>query len=237
MRTSIRAVSLVYRIIAIVAIASGVARITGVGTADVDAGVLLYYTSLSNLLGLAWMTVATVVTVRRIRRTGWRGDASVAPRLGAAVALALLVTALIYLVILAPTAFTQGSTYEPFTLTDNLVHIIGPALVMGDWLLFARRGALRWWDPVWWAAVPYAYVAFALLRPLFTEVLWSNGRRYPYPFFDPSGQGWGGVVVYLLVLTLAIEAIAFCMVALDRLVGRWAGRRGRPRTAPDVRGE
>lgn len=220
MRLPIRALALVYRLAGVVIIAIGVIRVLGLGTPDFSPAGLLYYTSVSNLLGLAWTVVATVVTIARIRRSGVRGNASVVPPVGAGVALALLVTALIYLVLLAPGAYTQDSGYEPFTLTDNLVRIIGPALVMGDWLLFARRGSLRWWDPLWWAAIPYAYVAFALLRPLVTNALWPNGGRYPYPFFDPSDKGWGGVVLYLLVITIVIEALAYVMVGLDRLAAR-----------------
>lgn len=201
-----------------------VCRVIGVGSADFAPGGLLYYTSLSNLLAVLWSLFCLVATLRRVRRDGWAGDASIAPRVGAGVALALVVTMLVYLVILAPTAFTQDSSYEPFTLTDNLVHIVVPILAVGDWVLFARKGRLRWVDPLWWAAIPYAYVAFALLRPLFVSAEWPGGGHYPYPFLDVDANGWGVVLLWLIALTVVIEAIAFGIVALDHMLARRAQR-------------
>lgn len=220
----VRIIAAVYRAATVVIAAIAVARVIGVGTPHFAPGGLLYYTSLSNLLGLAWMLVALVVTLIRIQRHGVAGTASVAPRVGAGVGLALLVTMLIYLIILVPTSFVQGANYQPFTLTDNLVHIVVPVLVLGDWVLFAQKGRLRWIDPLLWASIPYAYVAFALLRPVFTAAPWPSGGRYPYPFFDVDTLGWGGVILYLAGLTVAIEAIAFGIVAIDHWWARRAGR-------------
>lgn len=213
--------AVVYRTLTAVLAVVGVARVIGVGSPELQLGGLLYYTSLSNLLGAAWMLVALVVTLRRVVHQGWQGRASVLPRLGAGVALAILVTMLIYLTVLAPAAFTQGSGYQPFTLTDDLVHVIVPLLVIGDWVIFADKGRLRWWDPLWWAGIPYAYVVFAMLRPLATDAPWPGGGTYPYPFLDVDALGAGGVIAGLAVLTVVIEGIAVGIVAVDHL---WARR-------------
>jgi hypothetical protein len=180
---------------------------------------------MSNLLGMAWSLYALIVTLVSIGKYDRRASASVCPRLGAGVALAILVTLLIYLTILAPASFTQGSGYQPFTLTDDLVHIVVPLLLIGDWLIFADKGVLRWWDPLWWALIPYAYAAYALIRPVFTSAQWPGGGHYPYQFLDVEHIGWGGVAVNILVLTVVIEAIAFLMVALDRRLAVLKNRR------------
>lgn len=198
----------------------------GVGTAQFSLAGFAYYTSLTNLLGLVWALIVLGVTVGRVTRSGWRGSASVAPRTGAAVAAAIFITMLIYLVILAPTAFTMDSGYEPFTLSDNLVHIVVPSLLILDWALYANKGQLRWTDPLLWALIPYAYMAFALLRPVFSDAPLPHGGTYPYPFLNVDELGAGGVATGIAGLSAAIFAILFLFVALDRWWGRLARRRG-----------
>lgn len=197
----------------------------GVGTPQFSLAGFAYYTSLTNLLGLVWALIVLGVTVGRVTRSGWRGSASVAPRTGAAVAAAIFITMLIYLVILAPTAFTMDTGYEPFTLSDNLVHIVVPTLVILDWALYAKKGQLRWFDPLLWALIPYSYMAFALIRPVLSEAPLPHGGNYPYPFLNVDELGAGGVAAGIAWLSVAIFTILFLFVALDRWLGRLARRR------------
>lgn len=221
MLADIRLPAAAYRAATAVIAGVAISRVINLGTPSFAPGGILYYTSMSNLLGMAWSLCALITTLITIAKHARNGTASVHPRIGAGIGLALLVTLLIYLVILAPSDFTQSSSYQPFTLTDNLVHIIVPLLVTGDWVLFAKKGALRWWDPLWWALIPYTYVAFAYIRPFFTEAEWPGGGHYPYPFLDIDQFGRRTVFINLAVLTLAVEIIAFLMVIIDRgLVAR-----------------
>ncbi|WP_114856372.1 Pr6Pr family membrane protein [Brachybacterium sp. YJGR34] len=217
-------VRIVYRTLAVLLIGWGVLRVTGAGTAHWTPSALLYYTVLSNLLCLGWMLLSLA---RSLRGTSAAQRATPSARWAAAVMMAITVTMLIYLVVLAPAAFSQPGTYEPFTLTDNLVHIVTPLLVIVDWLVFVPRGHLRWFDPLLWPAIPYVYLAFAFLYGALGGAF-GNGATYPYLFMDVGRWGVGGVVLWTLGLTVALEAVAFASLGIDRLLARvGAPRRAR----------
>ncbi len=220
----LRPVALAYRLVAVVLIATGILRVSNLLTPAPTPKAFLFYTVQSNILCLAWMLLAVVVTIVDLSRRGVRGSSTPSARWAGAVMMAITVTMLIYLVVLVPVAFAQPGSYAPFTLTDNLVHIITPCLVIVDWLLFTPKGRMRWYDPLLWALIPYAYLAWAFTAGAM-GVEFATGKTYPYPFMDVQTLGVGGVVVQILVLTVALEAVGFVFVAVDKLLGRVGARR------------
>ncbi|MDR2379276.1 MAG: Pr6Pr family membrane protein [Bifidobacteriaceae bacterium] len=226
-----RYVALVFRMAAVVLIATGLARLIGLFGDDPVWSTFAFYTTQSNVLVLVWMLVMVGVTIGDIVRHGPRGGAAPWPRLGAAVMMAITVTMVIYLVILAPTFYVQGdSVYVPFTLTDDLIHIVTPCLAIADWFLFAPKGRLRWFDPPLWAIIPYAYLTFAFLWPALGGDF-GEGRRYPYPFMDVAANGVGGVALQILVLSVTLIAFGYVFVVADWLLGRASRRPRRPPAA------
>ena len=220
-----RYVALVFRLGAVVLITTGLVRLIGLFGGGISGRAFLYYTTQSNVLVLVWMIALIVVTIREIARDGARGSAEPWPRFGAAVMMAITVTMQIYLVVLAPAAFTQsGGEYVPFTLTDNLVHIITPCLAIVDWFLFAPKGRLRLYDPPLWAILPYTYLTFAFIWSALGGTF-GEGSRYPYPFLDAQTHGVGGVALQLLVLTVTLVAFGYVFVLADKILGRLARRR------------
>ena len=216
-----RPIALVFRVIALVAIAVGIARITDLFSGSPSWASLKYYTVQSNLLCLVWVGLLVVVTLRDLRRDGTRGYSTPSARWSAAVMMAITVTMLVYLVVLVPTAFVQGSDYAPFSLTDNLIHIFTPCFLIVDWLLFVPKGRLRGWDPLLWAIIPLLYLAYALVYGgLGGEFM--PGQHYPYPFLDVDTLGVGGVASGVSVLAVALIGVGYVYLALDRLCsGAW----------------
>lgn len=215
-----RPVALVYRLVAVVVIATGIIRLGGLLSGEPVWSTFLFYTGQSNVVCLVWMTLLVVATIRDLSAHGTRGLTAPSPRLGAAVMMAITVTMLIYLVLLAPDAFRQsGGEYRPFGPTDDLVHIVTPFLVIGDWLLFTPRGHLRAYDPLLWTIPPYAYLVFA-----YTWVAlggdFDEGRAYPYPFMDVDLHGVGGVAMWIIGLSVALVLVGYLYLALDRYLGR-----------------
>lgn len=211
---------LVYRSVAVVLIATGIIRLGGLFSGAPVGSTFLFYTGQSNVLCLVWMLLVLIATIRDLSVHGVRGVTAPSPRLGAAVMMTITVTMLIYVVLLAPASFEQsGGEYTPFGLTDDLVHIVTPILVIGDWLLFTPKGRLRGYDPLLWTIPPYAYLVFAYswvaLGGDFGE-----GRAYPYPFMDLDLRGVGGVVVWVLALSVALVLVGYLYLSLDRCLGR-----------------
>ena len=135
--------------------------------------------------------------------------------------MAITVTMLIYLIVLVPTRFQQGDA-DIFSFTDNLIHIITPCLVIGDWLLFVPKGTFRWIDPLRWTLIPYAYLVFGFIYGALGGDF-TPGQTYPYPFMNIEKLGLGGVALWIVALSAALVAVGFLFVAIDRMLGA-AGR-------------
>lgn len=213
-----RVAALVFRLVALLLIATGIARLSDLFSGAPVFSSFLFYTGQSNLLCLAWMVLLTAWTIRDIVRDGPRGVTAPAPRLGAAVMMAITVTMLIYLVLLAPNAFQQsGGAYQPFGLTDTLMHIVTPCLLIADWLLFTPKGRLRAYDPLLWTIPPYAYLVFAFTRAALGGDF-GPGRAYPYPFMNVDTHGVGGVALWIFGLSVSLVLVGYIYYGLDRLL-------------------
>ena len=216
-----RRAALAFRVLAVLVIALGVTRLLGIGDPPISPSSLLFYTMQSNILCLIWMVVLVVRTVRDLRRDGHRGWSTSSPRFGGAVMQAITVTMLIYLVVLLP---QSEPGYVPFTLTDTLVHVVTPVLLILDWALFSPKGRFRGWDPLLWAALPYLYLLFAFgFGALGGE--FSPGKSFPYPFMDITSLGLSGVAIWIAALTVALIAVGYLYVLADRILGHVALRR------------
>ena len=216
-----RRVAIAFRILSALVVCWGIVRITGIFSGTFSGVQFLYFTVLSNVLCLGWMAWSAIATLQDAQRKGWHGHSTPSARGAAAVMMAITVTMLIYLIVLVPSTFQQPGTYEPFTLTDNLVHIITPVLVIGDWLLFIPKGRIRRFDPVLWALIPYAYLTFAFTYSALGG-RFGGGTAYPYPFMDVATLGVGGVALWIAGLTVALVGVGYGYRALDTWLGRRA---------------
>lgn len=212
-----RPVALVYRLLALAVILTGVIRHSDVLTSAPNWTTLLFYTMVSNLLCLVWMILLIVRTARDLRQTGPRGTSTPSARGSGAVMMAITVTMLIYLLVLVPTRFADGDS-DIFSLTDNLIHIITPLLMIVDWLVFAPKGSFRWIDPLLWTLIPYAYLVWAFVYGSLGGEF-TPGQKYPYPFMDVDALGVGGVAQWVVALTLALVVVGLVFVAIDRALG------------------
>lgn len=223
----LRPLALFFRVVSLVLIAAGIVRITGIFTSDPGWASLTFYTVQSNLLCLLWVALLILATVRDIAKTGPRGYSTPSARWSAAVMMAITITMLVYLIVLVPATFVQDSGYVPFSLTDNLIHIITPCLLIVDWLLFVPKGHLRPFDPFLWAIIPLVYLVFAFVYGgLGGE--FSPGQNYPYPFLDVDTHGVMGVAARVFVLAVALIGVGYAYFGLDRLLSmrsRKAARR------------
>lgn len=223
-----RPLALFFRVVALVLITAGIVRITGIFGPEPGWASFTFYTVQSNILCLIWMALLVLITVRDLGTTGPRGHSTPSARWSAAIMMAITITMLVYLIVLVPATFVQDSGYVPFSLTDNLIHIITPCLLILDWLLFVPKGRVRGFDPLLWAVIPLLYLVFAFTYGgLGGE--FSPGQRYPYPFLDVDAHGVFGVVLRVLALAVALIGVGYLYFGLDRLLSRRARAAAAPR--------
>lgn len=219
-----RPAALLYRLFTALVICTGIIRLAGLWGPEPVGATFTFFTTQSNVLCLVWIVFLVGVTIRDLSRDGSRGLSAPSPRISATVMMAITVTMLVYVVVLAPTAFEQsGGDYQPFGLTDLLVHVFGPLLVVGDWLIFQPKGKLRRFDPLLWTILPYAYVVYVYVWVAAGQDF-GEDKRYPYPFLNVDAIGIGGVVLWLVGLTVALVAVGYFYFGLDRLLSRQRDR-------------
>jgi hypothetical protein len=174
----------------------------------IDDNGIVYFTIQTNLIVAVYFAALV-----------WRGSAF-APRWRGAVTTWIIATGLTYHFLLQGGAspFPGLAGADGAALLGNwsqfLLHYATPTMVTIDWLVFGPRRTTRWPDGFIWTAYPLVYGLFVIGRGV---LLPDVATRYPYPFLDPTGQGWGGVVTTVVLILLAIGAIALVVIGLDWL--------------------
>lgn len=183
---------------------------------------LAFFTTLSVLTVLGYFAIVLYWMVRRDTTV------AVAPRLRGGVTLWIVATALISHIIVEGGASPFPGMVDPDPAiaveyrSRFFMHYVIPAMVLIDWVLFGPHGIVRWRDALWWLLFPLAYGVISIARgQWFPDV----SDRFPYPFFDPTISGWGGVALGLLEVVLANAVIAVGVIGLDRLSAVIARRR------------
>ncbi|MBF0775518.1 hypothetical protein BVE84_04055 [Streptococcus azizii] len=157
-------------------------------------GMLLYYTVQSNLL-VALFATYMVYAMYRKQDLQHRGFL----RLKAAVTMSIMITCVIYHFMLAPLA-------TDFWRVENLLcHYIVPLYFLLDTLLIDQKKQYKWFDPIWWTALPVAYLAFALLNGLVIQLPIPDAKDSPFAYFflNVPKYGWAYVLTYATKIFLA----------------------------------
>ncbi len=154
-----------------------------------------------------WSNVVVAVSVTLAARRSRGGLAERVLRLDAV--LMITVTAIVYQVLLAPTAVVVGWS----RLTDPILHVVTPVVTVTVWLAFGPRG---------W--VTSRVVPLALLVPL-AWIVWLLGRgalvgAYPYDVANVTARGVGPVAVTLVLILVFGLAVACVSWGLEVLLRR-----------------
>lgn len=169
-----------------------------VRSAVVAASIMLrFFTITTNLIAAILFTGVAL----GVRRFG-------SPRLLASAALWLGLVGVVNALLLRGLAHNAG-----WAVADTLLHDVTPVLAPAFWAVFARKGALRIADTVWFAFYPLAYLAFALVRGALYGL-------YPYPFLNVGKLGGMAVLSNVGLIALGFIAAGVGMLALDAALGR-----------------
>lgn len=214
-----------YRIAALVIITLGLADTAGFFSGAVNWYVFFAYTIQSNVL--VWLFFALLIVKTAATpacREKWAYGFY--PVVSFTVSFAILITLLIFWAILVPISWGGGNLLK----FSNLgVHLFCPLLMMGDRVLFYKKGTLKQRDPLAIAIFPYLYIAQSFTLGLTHSVYFSPlgiESYYIYPFLDFDAHGYY-VFAYIFALTLFFLGLAYLCFALEKhLSNRPGGRAG-----------
>lgn len=151
-----------------------------------------YFTVLSN--------TGAVVMLMLLAARPWRDRSLGFATFRGAVTVYMSVTFLVYITILYP-QLADVAVPEPWI--DWSIHVIGPLLLIVDYMLYRPPVHFPPRTLPIWLVFPSVYLIYSLIRgPL---VDW-----YPYPFLDPeSGDGYWGVTMWSLVVLSVILGFGY----------------------------
>jgi hypothetical protein len=181
-----------------------------------DRYILNYYTVLSNIACMVFFAIAHFRCEKALKAGA--KDFSWKPRLEGLFVFCIAVTGMIYATMLAPADIEEGN----FLSFENLVlHYIGPAMVILDWLLFSPKGTFRPSDPLLWLLAPLGYFGYILVRSTFAGNIGTTDSAFPYGFIDPAVQGgWGEMFWGVAFIAIGMAALGYVIYTVDWLLAR-----------------
>lgn len=219
-RSSRPLVAFVYRCAFVLVSAIGLAANLGLFEGRFIPSQLNYYTVLSNLFCLVYFAIDLPFSWRNARAGQEPARTTTLPRVKGAVVMAITVIFLIFNIALAPSYFVDPD-YDFFSVSNLVLHYLAPVAVVVDWLVFDRKGLLRWFDPLIWLVIPAAFLLYTLLHaPFIGPIFEPEHSRYPYPFLDVDALGVGRVALNAVFVGVCFTVVGYVVFGVDRLGAR-----------------
>jgi hypothetical protein len=136
--------------------------------------------------------------------------------------LGILLTFLVFNIMLAGAAGRDPQAN--WRIGSLCFHVVLPILYIADWFLFYERRKTRWYYPISSIGFPLAYVIFLLIQAIVlkfdSSILIPTTNTpliYPYFFVNLDTQGVLGVLMWIVILSIAFIAVGYLFYGLDRL--------------------
>lgn len=181
---------------------------TGIQIYKNGIGMLMYYTTLSNLL-VSLFTLYMLMDMLKNIDLQSRNFL----RIKAAVTMSIMITFVIYHFMLAPLA-------THFWRVENILcHYITPLYFFFDTLIVDRRRQYHFLDPVRWTALPLLYMVFALFNGLVLKWPIPDAKDSPfaYYFLNVYKYGWSYVATHAVLIFLVYILAGYILYLLKSL--------------------
>lgn len=209
-----RTIEISYKIVVIFSLCIGI--LLNLSNTTSKKALMSYYTLQSNLLCLI---AFVIIVLLKLRKKSYKND--IYFLIKGAITIAILITALVYHVALAPNNFAMDSLHNSIAnkvWADAFVHTISPILVVIDYFLFDEKGKMKYYYPIIWLIVPLNYVVYVYTYSNMGGRFYSIGgsKKFAYFFLDYTQIGCKGVATWLLFIALVIFVISEVFVVIDR---------------------
>ena len=195
--------SFIYKSVYLVIGFIGLFLATEIYTGTFNDGFFVYYTNISNLIAFGLMTYLWGIDYQILK-----GNPRTLkyPSVRFVITIMILVTLIIYNTLL-------GNLFDPsyWRVRNVIMHLVGPLMVVIDFLMFNPRNNLKWRVILDSLVLPYLYVIITLIIGLFTS-------SYPYFFLDVNNIGYSGVLGWVFILTLGFLVLSLALVYYNKFL-------------------
>lgn len=208
-----RKISIIYKILVTLSLAAGI-LINVIQTSSISA-ILSYYTLQSNIICLLCFIGVLIMELRKNNKS------DVYYLIKGGITIAILITGLTYVFALAPVGFEMDFKQKELAntaLSNLLVHLISPSLVVLDYFLFDEKGNFKWFYPLIWLFIPYDYLLYVYTYSSSGGKFYSIGgsKKFAYFFLDYEKIGFSGVAIWIIGMTVGILFISYLLVYIDK---------------------
>ena len=138
------------------------------------------------------------------------------------VVLCIMLTFLVYHFLLAPSNFSFSS----LATSNQYVHYFLPLMMFTDYLVFAKKGTIRFKSIFLWTIVPIVYCIFVFIYSAFGGRFGAENDIVPYFFLDYSLHGILYVVKWVGILTVGYLSLSAIFVCIDKFIAFVCGKIG-----------
>jgi hypothetical protein len=141
--------------------------------------------------------------------------------LRAAVTSYMAVTGIVYNMLLRGVNVSEGSVLP---WSNEVLHVVGPLLMVVDWLFAPGRRRLEWKRIGVIVAFPIVWAVYTMVRgPLAYNDVADVPTWYPYPFLNPanSPEGYVTVAFYVVLIAAIIGGVGALVIWVSRRRPRW----------------
>lgn len=172
---------------------------------------LTYYTLLSNIIAFVFYLY---LLVKMITSPVESLENERLMRLKAGMTVAVLLTFLVYVALLAPIAKPE----DFYHWKNYTLHYIVPISTTVDWLLFDKKGCYKRIDPMLWTIVPILYTVGSLIKGYIFRIPIPMQEHSPYPYFflNVDKYGWDGFFKYFFGILVCYMVLGFTMYLIKR---------------------
>lgn len=192
---------------------------TGVGdrTANLFVNFFSFFTIDSNVGTVVVFLVGAVLLLR-----GGGEDPHWFAVLRGSVTSYMAVTGIVYNMLLRGINVSEGSVLP---WSNEVLHVVGPLLMVIDWLFAPGRSRLEWKTIGTIVIFPLVWAVYTMIRgPLAYNDIAGEPTWYPYPFLNPanSSVGYVSVAFYVLLIAAIIGLVGAGVIWVSRRRSRRA---------------
>lgn len=167
---------------------------------------LTYYTLISNILVVVfWIYLLFLMSKNKVSKL----TSPKIVRLKGAFTMAIILTFLVYMILLAPIAEPK----DFYNWKNYTLHYIVPIMTIIDWLMLDPKNQYRKSEPFIWTLIPLLYMAFSLIKGYVFNIEIPDQKHSPYPYFfmNINNIGWDGFLKYAVAIFIFYVVLGYIL--------------------------